>query len=635
MRMLRAAACVLVCAAAHRVAAQNPVRWTLEVSAERPVLAGRAFDATLRATIEKGWHLYAMVQPDSGPAPTVIAVAGGPFEQAGDVMAPPGISEFDPNFNLTTEFFKSQTAFLIPLRAPMTVRNGRHTLEVSASWVTCNDRLCLPPTEALISVAVDVGPRAAAGAAGTTASAAPSRIVITNAPPVDDSTNASPRTAVIDMAAESRASTIGAYLALAALMGALSLLTPCVFPMVPITVSYFTNHAHQHRRDAIAHSVVYGLGIVLTFTLLGFVLAIVFGASGVNRFAANPWVNLGVAAMFVVFALSLFGVRELTLPSRLLSAASSSGAGPGRFAGTLFMGLAFTLTSFTCTAPFLGTLLVVASQGEWQWPLAGMLAFSSVFAAPFVALAFAPQWIASLPRSGAWLVSVTALMGVVELAAAVKFFSNVDLVWGLNVLTRPVVLAVWTALAAVIVLYLAGAIRLGRAPRLGRMRSARALTVAAAAAFALWLASGLSGRRLGELEAFLPPADLTPMSAKGELPWIVNDYEAALAEAANPPQRILIDFTGYTCTNCRWMEANMFPKPEIALELARYVRVRLYTDGRGEPFRGFQAMEQRMFGTVALPYYAVLAPNGDPIVAFSGLTRDAAHYLAFLRKGLK
>jgi thiol:disulfide interchange protein DsbD len=299
------------------------------------------------------------------------------------------------------------------------------------------------------------------------------------------------------------------------------------------------------------------------------------------------------------------------------------------------MGLAFTLTSFTCTAPFLGTLLVVASQGDWQWPLAGMLAFSTVFALPFVILAFVPQVLASLPRSGPWLLSVKVVMGIVELAAAMKFLSNVDLVWGWNIFTRPVVLTSWVILSMVLVAYLAGLIRLGPAARLGRPGPTRLAFVAASALLGIWLASGLAGRRLGELEAFLPPADLSARSLEGELPWIVNDYDQALKEARARNQPILIDFTGYTCTNCRWMEANMFPKPEVSIELARYVRVRLYTDRRGEPYAGFQRMEQSLFGTVALPYYAVMQPDGRPTLGFGGLTRDSAQYVAFLRKGLE
>jgi thiol:disulfide interchange protein DsbD len=437
------------------------------------------------------------------------------------------------------------------------------------------------------------------------------------------------------MSTSTTASTLGAYVGLAALMGALSLLTPCVFPMVPITVSFFTNRASKNRREAVMQALVYGVGIVLTFTALGFALAVSFGATGLNRFAADPWLNLGVTALFLFFAMSLFGVFELALPSSVLTAASKADSGHSRYVGTILMGFAFTLTSFTCTAPFLGTLLVLASQGQWQWPLAGMLAFSSVFALPFVILALAPQMISALPRAGGWLMSVKATMGLLELAAAFKFLSNADLVWHWNIFTRTNVLIAWVLIAAVLVAYLLGAFKLGHAPRLSRPGVARLATAALCALVVIWLSRGVAGQRLGELEAFLPPADLSGHAAGGELSWIMNDYNAGLAQAKRENRPMLVDFTGYTCTNCRWMEANMFPRPDVTLELARYVRVRLYTDGKGDMYQRYQQLEQQLFGTVALPYYAAFNPSGTPVVAFGGLTRKPEQYIAFLRRGLE
>jgi thiol:disulfide interchange protein DsbD len=225
-------------------------------------------------------------------------------------------------------------------------------------------------------------------------------------------------------------------------------------------------------------------------------------------------------------------------------------------------------------------------------------------------------------------------MGLLELAAALKFLSNVDLVWGWGIFTRDVVIALWLVIGAVLVAYLAGGVRLGHAPRLSRPGASRWATAAAAVAVTVWLGTGLAGQRLGELEAFLPPNELGG-GEHGELEWMVNDYEGAVARAAKENRPLLIDFTGYTCTNCRWMEANMFPKPEVSRELSRYVRLRLYTDGRGEQYLRFQSLQRDTFGTVALPYYAVLAPGGVPVVAFGGLTRDAVHFVSFLQRGLQ
>jgi thiol:disulfide interchange protein DsbD len=226
-------------------------------------------------------------------------------------------------------------------------------------------------------------------------------------------------------------------------------------------------------------------------------------------------------------------------------------------------------------------------------------------------------------------------MGLLELAAAMKFLSNVDLVWGWGIFTRNTVLLVWVVIGAILTLYLFGLLKLGHAPRLKRPGPSRTVVAIGAVALSVWLGTGLSGRGLGELEAFLPPASLSGASANGEMSWIVNDYEAALKEAQRQNRPIFVDFTGYTCTNCRWMESNMFPKPDVARELSRYVRVRLYTDGKGEMFERFQQMQQDRFGTVALPYYAVLKPDGQPVVTFGGLTRNPDDFIRFLRKGLE
>ena len=599
--------------------AQTVVQWTAKIEPAVVVKAGADIEAVIDAEIEPGWHLYALTQEGGGPQALVIAVPPeSPFKLAGPVIAPLPITAPDANFNIDTQYHAEEARFYVPVTIPPGA-SGRLPLDFDITFQTCTDRFCLPPVTQRVSLSLLV-PGTGADATIVTRTKAPAA--------------GAPKVFVEDMAASAAASTLPAYLGLAALMGALSLLTPCVFPMVPITVSYFTGRAERDRRQAVTQAAVYGAGIVFTFTAVGAVLALGFGASGLNQFAANPWLNLAIAALFVAFALNLFGAFELALPSRFLSRAASADAGRGRYFGTLLMGLAFTLTSFTCTAPFLGTLLVVAAQGDWQWPLAGLLVFSSVFALPFVLLAWAPQAVAALPRSGAWLLSVKATMGLLELAAALKFLSNVDLVWGWGIFTRDVVIALWLVIGVVLVAYLAGRLRLGHAPRLSRPGISRWMTAAAALALTVWLGTGLAGQRLGELEAFLPPSELGG-GEHGELEWIVNDYEGAVAIAAKENRPLLIDFTGYTCTNCRWMEANMFPKPEVSRELSRYIRLRLYTDGRGDEYLRFQNLQRDTFGTVALPYYAVLAPGGVPVVAFGGLTRDAGHFVAFLQRGLQ
>ncbi|HUL75321.1 MAG TPA: cytochrome c biogenesis protein CcdA [Vicinamibacterales bacterium] len=619
--------CLVALVLPGAAAAQNPVHWS---AAPVTAVPGKSVNIVLTARIDDGWHLYGLNEPP-GPSPLTLSFdKTGPFRLSGAVTESTPTKKLDPNFGAVTEYHEGTATFTLPFGVASSLPRGPQSFKITVNFQVCNDTVCLPPKDEEITVKINDGSAASVEPASPT----PEATGLPAAVPGPPSAASAPPSRVPDFASSSSATTFRAYVGLAALMGALSLLTPCVFPMVPITVSYFTSRAERNRRGAVMNALVYGLGIVLTFSLVGFTLAVAFGASGLNRFAANPWLNLGVTALFVGFALGLFGVWDLALPSRLVTAATRAESSRGGVAGTLLMGLAFTLTSFTCTAPFLGTLLVVASQGDWQWPLAGMIAFSTIFALPFVLLAVAPQWLASLPRSGPWLIAVKAVMGLLELAAAVKFLSNVDLVWGWGIFTRPTVLIVWIAIAIVLVLYLAGLLTLGRAPRLQRPGLGRLAGIAVGIALGVWLGTGLAGRRLGELEAFLPPADLKGAHG-GELAWILNDYDAGLAQAKQQNRPMLIDFTGYTCTNCRWMEANMFTRPEIERELARYVRLRLYTDGQGEVYRRYQKLEESLFGTVALPYYAVFSPDGQPVVGFGGLTRDPNQYLAFLRRGLE
>ena len=424
------------------------------------------------------------------------------------------------------------------------------------------------------------------------------------------------------------------FLWLAVTTGLLSLLTPCVFPMVPVTIAYFSSPG-GNGSFSLRRPLLFGLGIVATFTVLGLVLAAVFGAAGLNRFAADPWVNVTLAALFLVFAANLFGWLDAPMPWRLANAAdrASRNAAPGSSLGALIMGATFTLTSVTCTAPFVGTLLVLASRGSWATPVVGMIVYSVAFALPFVLLALVPRSVSRLPRAGAWLQTLRVLIGLLEVGAAIKFLSNADMVLGWGIFTRDALLLTWSALA------IAGAAYLARDAR-ARIRS-RALgveTIGAIAAMLLlagWLASGLNERRrLDQIEAFLPPVSpMGPLASPGRVAstWMLNDYEGALTAARSTGKLVFIDFTGYTCTNCRWMEANIFSRPDVGAELGQFVLSRLYTDGDGEMYERQQAFQEKTFGTVALPLYAVMTPDGKVRATFLGLSRDPAKFIAFLK----
>jgi len=276
---------------------------------------------------------------------------------------------------------------------------------------------------------------------------------------------------------------------------------------------------------------------------------------------------------------------------------------------------------------------VLASQGSWAMPVVGMFVYSTAFALPFVVLALAPRMVARLPRAGQWIRTLRVLIGILEVGAAIKFVSNADMVLGWGVFTRPVVLFGWMVLAIV------GAVYLGRDLRwkLERreLRPAGILPVVIALSLAAWLGSGLTGRPLREIEAFLPPAApiaaLTP--GGGTLPtWLLNDYDGALKTARTSRKLVFVDFTGYTCTNCRWMEANIFNRPDVGAELGQFVLARLYTDGAGEMYERQQAFQEQTFGTVALPLYAVVNADGKVLATFTGLTRNPTEFIAFLQR---
>ena len=621
--------------------AQNPVKWSLESDVRGKTLAtNEKFKAVVKAEIESGWHLYALDQPEGGPVATILKLPDNTkFKIDGKITSPAPITRSDSNFvlddkPLETKFFEKTAEFNLPLLT--TADTAADDLAVNVRFQACNDTSCLPPKTVKVTFAgVEDVKKTAVGGQPPLAGQSPAGInsISNDQPPTTD--NRQPTTD------RPLPTDLWSFLWVAASLGALSLLTPCVFPMIPITVSYFTNHASHSRARAVKLASIYSLGIVATFTILGMLLAIFIGASGIQLFSTNPYINLLIAAIFLFFAFNLFGAYEIQVPTGVLNkldsfTRSKEGEGGG-IVGALLMGLTFTLTSFTCTSPFVGTVLVKAAQGDWQLPLVGMLAFSIVFALPFFVLALAPQLISQLPRAGGWMNSVKVTMGFLEVAAAMKFISNVDLVWHWGFFTRSFVLAIWMAIGIILSIYLLGKFQLPHDSKPERIGAIRVMSAILSLAVSLYLLTGLFGAKLGELESFLPP-DLENASSKvfgrskDEPSWISNDLEAAKTQAKAENKRVFVDFTGYTCTNCRWMEANVFPKREVEAEMGKFVLARLYTDGEGEVYERQQMFQEQTFKTVALPYYAILDPDGKIIATFPGLTRNVPEFVDFLKK---
>ena len=589
----------------------------------------------ITARLSQGWYTYsAVAQGELAPPPTKLTVQAGSLTTVGPLYETNPTIKVDKVFDLRLAYHPGAARFYQNLVIPKDHPGGSAELSARLRYQVCNNKLCTPPrTEEIVrTVTVAPGPV-------RPAFAYPERTI-------DYLDDAGKFYISADTLEQALAGGALRFILLAAGFGLLALLTPCVFPMIPVTVSFFTGAQSENPRRATLLALYFGAGIVATYTGLGLLLTFLLGASGVNQFAANPWVNLAVAGFFVLFALVLMGVFEMRLPGGMvqgLSMRSHVVKGP---LGVLVMGVAFTATSFTCTAPFVGTLLVAATQGEVLWPLLGMLVFSLVFAFPFVLLALFPKMLAPLRgKSGAWLLRLKVVLGLVELMAALKFISNADLIWQWGIFNRAVLLGSWVVLALLIATVVAGMLPW---PGIGRGTSARPLLRSGLAlpflALALYLGLGLLGQELDAYtESYLPPdlagggplltasGELLPPEKVDELPWL-ESLDAALPQAQASGKPIFIDFTGYTCINCRWMEKKIFAEKTV-FEIFRdqFILVKLYTDG-GARAEANQALQIERFQTVALPYYVILGPDNTVLARHAGIIPDPGRFLQFLAR---
>ena len=600
---------------------ESPV--TLSAKAESSVRAGEVVNIIVKAEMDAEWKIYALRDQGEGPIATRVVVTGEIIEASGLVWEDEPVEKYDDGFLTRTRTHQGGAIFKAPILVKSDLSPGKYNLSVNVLFQVCNASLCYPPKEEVLTITVTVE-------GGTARDDRTDMVLVTEV--FDDFGNIN-----LDAAIDEG---FFSFVILAFSMGLLALLTPCVFPMIPITVSFFTHQGETGEGKPITNAIIYTLGIIATFSILGIILALTLGASGANQLAANPWVNIFIAALFIYFALSLFGMYEIELPSALRQY-SLKQEGRGGVMGTLFMAVTFTLTSFTCTVQFVGLLLVAASQGQWFWPMIGMVVFSAAFALPFFFLALFPQYLAKMPKSGAWLNSVKVVMGFLELAAAFKFISNTDLVWGWGFFSHNTVLAVWAVLMLLTGIYLLGKIQLPHDSPIASISVPRLMLSTAFLTFGLYLTSGLFGQKIhGLIYSYLPPivesesgaVRMNGASMAEEFNWYRN-LDEGLAEARATGKSVFIDFTGYTCTNCRWMEANTFTKTEVKHRFGEMILVQLYTDG-GPNHRENQQYEIDRFGTAALPFYVILSPDDDVITTFPGMTRSLDDFLDFLDKGL-
>jgi thiol:disulfide interchange protein len=603
--------------------------------------AGESARILLTAKVAKPYHLYSLQKPvGEGPSPTKITLKpGGSLEAQGEAIEPPPHIIEDPGFEIKVGIHEGEPVFSIPVKLKSGI-SGEQKATVDLDFQTCNDTTCDPPAKQPIEVKFTVSPgeprpdRLAALVAvpdqpGGPQQATPAKVETGKGVAVSGSTGDDQ----VDQLLKAQQTSLPAYLWLCFLAGLASLLMPCVFPMIPITVSFFSKKSGDEKKTHYSGALAYCLGIIATFTALGLIVTAVFGATGIQKLAGSPIVNIFLSVLFIALALSLFGMFEIVVPASITTKLSNKSR-VGGLVGPLLMGLTFSLTSFTCTVPVVGTLLLAASKGNFLYPTLGMLAFSTAFSLPFFLLALFPQAVSKLPRSGSWMSTVKAFMGFFELAFALKFISNLDLVWNLGWLTREVFLAIWAAIAFVAAIYLFGWMRMKNedgTPKIGIFRYGFGLATVFAAGLCL---AGIQGFSLGTMDAFVPPnpypgREAAPGTEKIE--W-VRDYKTAVAQAKAENRLMFINFTGAMCTNCRQMEKTVLREGEVLREIDGMVAVELYTD-RGTPSDNFNRdLEQQLVDTVSLPVYVVVSPEGKVLKRIEGL-QPLDKFVAFLKTG--
>ncbi len=625
---------------------EHPVRWTFE-PAQEAAAPGATAGFDLEASIDPGWHLYASTTPQGAPNALALVVT----EQQGIAgwrgLQPEPAVQFDPNFQTDSYWYVDGARFQVEVDVERDAPAGVVPVRAILRYGVCNDKMCLPPKLLTLESALRIDPDAAgtfASQPGLEAMAAveiPAKLLArAGVAPPEKATGVASGAAGGSAAAAAVDQGLVRFAAVAFGLGLLAIFTPCVFPMIPITMSYFVSTQSGEKRASVTQASTFALGVVTLFTGLGALVSATLGPFGMQALGSSVWVNGFIAVVFFAFGASLLGAFEITVPSGAMTSLNKYTQGSGLLP-TLMMGLVFALASFACTGPFVGALLAGSvSGGGLAWPIFGMLMFSIGLALPFFLLALFPSYLSKLPKSGGWLSRTKITMGFLIVAVGIKYLSNVDQVYQWHLLTRERFLALWIVLFSMAGLYLLGLLKIdddgSESVGLGRLASGGALL-----ALAVSLIPGMFGGRLGEIDAYVPSAESSALqlaasgggSVKGG--WLKDDYDGALAQAEQESKNVLLFFTGYSCTNCKWMKTNMFPRPEIASAVDGLVVVELYTDGIDDATDANQALQLERFKTAAIPYYAIVTPDGETLGEFPGSTKNTEEFLEFLEKGAK
>lgn len=618
----------------------DPVKW--EFSQNK--ISDSEYELIFTAKIDKGWHLYSTDLPDGGPIKTSFYFEG--LENAEVVGTPvpskKATEQFDKSFQMDLRWFSDEVSFTQKVKV-----SGAAQVKGYLEFMSCNDETCTPPMDKEFSFELS--------GATTTENA------------VVESTNDSGKD-------ESR--NYWSIFFIAFLGGLAALLTPCVFPMIPMTVSFFTKQS-KTKAAGIRNGIWYGLSIIIIYVILGTVVTAVFGAESLNSLSTNPWFNLFFALLLFVFAFSFMGAFEIVLPSSWVNAVDRK-ADKGGLLGIFFMAFALALVSFSCTGPIVGALIVEAARSGGMAPVIGMLGFSSALAIPFALFAAFPGWLNSLPKSGGWLNSVKVVLGFLEFAFAFKFLSIADMVLDLHILEREVYIAIWIAIFLGLALYLWGKITLPHDSPMTHLPVSRFIMGTMVMAFVIYMIPGLWGAPVKLISGFPPPVDYaeSPLGVGKTQPAGVvssghtsgtqvlgmhtgphgipmfDDYDKALAYAKESGKPLLIDFTGKGCTNCRKMEDNVWVDQEVKnLFLEDFIIVSLYVDLReklpeeeqfvsettgkkirtvGNKWTDFQITR---YNRNTQPYYVILDHDENQLVDGYSYDPDPREFADWLKDG--
>ena len=534
----------------------DPVSWTFS----QKNINEDEVELIFQADIEENWYIYSQELIGDGPVATEFYFfTQSGFEIVSDVIEPQAASEYDPNFDMELKLFKNQVTFKQIIK---TTSDTSFTLKGEVYFMVCDPTQCLPPEAVEFEF---------------------------NIPPAENKSQSS--------------ASLWALFFIAFLSGFAALLTPCVFPMIPLTVSYFTKQS-ENKAKGVSNAIIYGLSIIIIYLALGVGVSAIFGADALNNMATNVYFNIAFFLLLLVFAASFLGAFDLTLPSSWINKADKA-SNKGGLVGIFFMAFTLALVSFSCTGPIVGTLLVeAAAGGSYMGPIIGMLGFSLAIALPFALFAAFPGWLNSLPKSGGWLNSVKVVLGFLELALAFKFLSNADLVLQTHLLERELFIAIWIIIFALLTMYLLGFIKLPHDSDLKHISVGRLFAAIFTGMFTIYMIPGLWGAPLKIINAFPPPMHYSESpygvgnTAGGGVEkvnhhhsgdqhlgpqgiMVFHDYDAGLEHAKKIGKPAMLDFTGWACVNCRKMEEQVWSDPEVKNILSNdIVLISLYVDER-------------------------------------------------------